>query len=421
MFRFLHTADLHLDAPFKGLSAYEGAPVELMQNSTRRAFENLIDLALAEKVNFVVIAGDLFDGRWTHIQTGLWTAAQFRRLDTAGIPVYMIRGNHDAASLVPNRVSWPGNVHELPVDKPGSLLIDSLKVAIHGQGFSTREVRDDVAATYPAAVPDHFNIGLLHTSLAGDARHDTYAPTSEQVLCDSGYDYWALGHIHQQQVLRETPCIAYSGCIQGRHILEQGPKGCLLVEVDGHRVTTSFHPVDVVRWAQLSIDISDCEHLDDVYDNVQESLNAAIRQAHGRYLAVRIEITGITVCHQQLMTSAGTEEAINEIRNRGNLLGEMWIEQVKVNTLPPVDVAALREAGDLLGELLRDFESLKEADDVVAYASLTEALAPLAGKVGTELREAEIDLEHPEQLQRWLAQAEGLLLMHFTRDEQASG
>ncbi len=159
MFRFIHAADLHLDAPFKGLSGYEGAPVERMQNSTRLAFENLVQLALDEQVDFLVIAGDLFDGRWTNIQTGLWTANQFRRLETRNIPVFLIRGNHDALSEVPRRISWPENVREFSVERPETMQLEQIAVALHGQGFTAREVREDVAARYPATVPGMFNIG----------------------------------------------------------------------------------------------------------------------------------------------------------------------------------------------------------------------------------------------------------------------
>lgn len=419
MFRFIHAADLHLDAPFKGLSGYEGAPVERMQNSTRQAFENLVQLALDEQVDFVVIAGDLFDGRWTNIQTGLWTANQFRRLESRNIPVFLIRGNHDALSEVPRRISWPANVREFSVEHPETMQLEQLAVALHGQGFTSREVREDVAAKYPEPVAGMFNIGLLHTSLSGDSRHDTYAPTSEKVLVDKGYDYWALGHIHLRGEIRETPRIAYSGCTQGRHIHEQGAKGCLLIEVDGPRLTSTFKPLDLLRWQRLAVELGECEHLDEVYDTVSDRLREARDDAEGRFLAVRIELEGMTPCHHEFMRTGGAELVLNELRNRSNQLGDVWIEQVKFDTLPPVDVEKLKQADDLLGELLRDFEQLQGTESESELASLAEALAPLMSKTGAELREAELDLQDPDNIQRWLTQAEALLLTQLAQDEQS--
>ena len=172
--KFLHAADLHLDAQLKGLEAYEGAPVARIRNATRVAFENVVALAIREKVAFVVLAGDLFDGKWTDQQTGLWTAGQFRRLEREGIKVYLLRGNHDAAAEVRQSTNWPANVSEFPVDRPGSFVDEQLRVALHGQGFSTRETQEDLAKNYPPPVAGLFNIGVLHTSLMGDPQHDRF-------------------------------------------------------------------------------------------------------------------------------------------------------------------------------------------------------------------------------------------------------
>ena len=71
MLTFLHAADIHLDSPLHNLDLYEGAPVEEFRQATRRAFENLIHLAISEKVAFVLIAGDLYNGDWQDFKTGL--------------------------------------------------------------------------------------------------------------------------------------------------------------------------------------------------------------------------------------------------------------------------------------------------------------------------------------------------------------
>ena len=200
MFKFIHAADTHIDSRLLGLAAYEGAPVDRLRGASREAFANLVTLAIKEKVAFVIIAGDLFDGQWEDMRTGLWTAGQFRRLARENISVYLIRGNHDAASKVRARIDWPKNeqgaqiVHEFSVRKAETFQLADLGVALHGRGFAHQEAPDDLAKDYPDPVDGAFNIGVLHTSLSGDANHDTYAPTSEQVLVNKGYDYWALTH-----------------------------------------------------------------------------------------------------------------------------------------------------------------------------------------------------------------------------------
>jgi DNA repair exonuclease SbcCD nuclease subunit len=201
--KFLHTADCHLDALLRGLEQYEGCPADRIRHSTRDAFANIVALAIDEAVDFVVIAGDLFDGDWTNQQTALWAATQFRRLQKEGIEVFLIRGNHDAMAESRQSITWPENVHEFPVSAAETVRIDRLGVALHGRGFAGRETTADLASEYPPAVPGLFNIGILHTSLAGDPRHDTYAPTSERVLVGKDYDYWALGHVHTYRQVRE--------------------------------------------------------------------------------------------------------------------------------------------------------------------------------------------------------------------------
>src|SRR5690242_9452537 len=94
--KFVHAADLHLDSPLRGLSRYEGAPVEAVRGATRRAFQNLIDLCLEEGAAFLLLAGDIYDGDWKDYGTGLFFLHQLARLRAADVEVVLIRGNHDA-------------------------------------------------------------------------------------------------------------------------------------------------------------------------------------------------------------------------------------------------------------------------------------------------------------------------------------
>ena len=98
MFKFIHAADIHLDSPLRGLSRYESAPVESIRNACRRAFENLVEFAIVEKVAFVLLAGDLYDGDWKDYSTGIFLSKQMGRLGQHNIPVFAVAGNHDAAN-----------------------------------------------------------------------------------------------------------------------------------------------------------------------------------------------------------------------------------------------------------------------------------------------------------------------------------
>ncbi|TFH42733.1 MAG: DNA repair exonuclease, partial [Lysobacterales bacterium] len=199
-FRFLHAADIHLDSPLKGLAGHEGRAAERIRTATREAFDQLVGFAIEEQVAFLVVAGDLYDGDWRDYKTGLFFAAQMGRLNKAGIPVYLLYGNHDAESQITRRLVLPENVNVFGSRKPVTFKLDELNVALHGQSFRERDVSDNLALTYPEPIGGAFNIGVLHTGLGGMGGHANYAPCSLGDLVSKGYDYWALGHVHHGEV-----------------------------------------------------------------------------------------------------------------------------------------------------------------------------------------------------------------------------
>ncbi len=392
MFKFIHAADIHLDSPLRGLPTYEGAPVEEIREATRRALQNLVHVALDEEIDFLLIAGDVYDGDWKDHNTGLYFAKQMARLKVADIPVFLIAGNHDAQSVMTKRLQLPDNVHVFPTKKADTVHLESLGVAIHGQGFATKAVTKDLTTAYPAALPEAYNIGLLHTSLTGYEGHDTYAPCTIAGLAHLDYDYWALGHIHQQECLREhAPAIWYSGNIQGRHIRETGPKGCLVVEVDDreeHQVR--FEALDVVRWVELTIPVDDCPDLAACVDEFSARLTAMLEEADDRMLAVRVVYTGATEAHERLL--ADTVQLHNEIRNAANIHGsdQVYIEKVKVRTCPQQTRSSRNEESGPLGMLEEVVEDLSQ--DGEAEARLAALLDPLRMKLPAEISGPDVDL-----------------------------
>ena len=283
-FRFLHAADIHLDSPLKGLAGQEGNAVERVRTATREAFDQLVGLAIDERVDFLIIAGDLYDGNWRDYKTGLFFVGGIGRLNKASITVYLLHGNHDAESQITKRLELPDNVHVFGTRKPETFDIGDLDVALHGQSFRQSDVTDNLVLDYPTPVSGAFNIGVLHTGLGGMGGHTNYAPCSLDDLVNKGYDYWALGHVHQAAVLHEKPHVVFSGNLQGRHIRETGAKGTSLVTVEENEIVDlSSVPCDVVRWVVLPVSLNAAASVGDVTERVRDALEFAVaNEADGR-------------------------------------------------------------------------------------------------------------------------------------------
>ena len=419
--KFLHAADIHLDSPLKGLEQYEGAPVEEIRGATRRALSRMVDLALEEEVDFVLIAGDLYDGDWKDHNTGLYFVSQIARLREAEIPVVMIRGNHDAENKMTRSLPLPPNVSTLSSSLAETKLLEQSGAAIHGRSFSKAKETANLAVDYPAAHRGLFNIGLLHTSLTGAEHHEPYAPCSVGDLEAKEYQYWALGHVHTRaEAASDTP-IVFPGNIQGRHARELGAKGCILVEVDDRgAVHRDFRPLDVLRWAHAEIDCTAAQRGDDVLDACERRLAALLDEYDGLPLAVRVSLRGATPAHQQLL--AGQEDWANQIRaaaiNAGG--GRIWIEKVRFRTRPSGALDKLLAGDGPLGELVTYIRNLQ--NDPQELASLADELAPLIRKLPAELKQdpEPLQLDQPEYLAELLAEVEPLLVSRLQSQEARS-
>ncbi|MDA8251726.1 MAG: DNA repair exonuclease [Rhodospirillales bacterium] len=366
-FVFLHAADLHIDSPLRGLEA--GASADRIRTATRVAFTNLVDLALRERVAFVVIAGDVFDGDWPDWRTGQFFVQETLRLTRAGIRVVLIRGNHDAQSVVSQRLSLPEGARMLATDRPETLRFAEHNVCVHGQSFATREVTENLVRNYPAPVPGNLNIGVLHTSASGRPGHATYAPCTVEQLITHGYDYWALGHVHAREVLSRSPWIVFPGNTQGRHVGEVGPKGATLVTVrDGRIEEAVHHELDVVRWAVLDIDVTGADDEEQVFAATRARLADELGNNAGRLLAVRLVLTGACDAHSALSRDLGaTRDKLRGEAAASATADELWLETVKVRTRPALDLAAMRARTDAVGLLVQGIEAV-DATDLAASA-----------------------------------------------------
>jgi len=412
MFKFIHAADIHLDSPLRGLQRYEGAPVDEIRQASRRALENLVQLAIDQSVAFVLIAGDLYDGDWKDHRTGLYFVSQMVRLREAGIAAIAIAGNHDAANKMTRTLPIPENVHILDHKQPETLRLEQWGVAIHGQSFATGAVLDDLSAAYPPAVAGMLNIGLLHTCATGREGHQPYAPCTITGLISKRYDYWALGHAHGQEVLNREPEIIFSGNIQGRHIHEHGPKGCMLVHVDAQqRLRPELQTLDVFRWQTCWVDASGAATKEEVLDRFRLQLTRLMAKSDGLSLAVRVETSGPSNAHQEI--SGQPEQWVADIRSTALDLsgGRVWVEKVRTATALPVNLNEALLSDGPVGELARLIEELR-GDPEAVLRLLANDLGELRKKLPLELTEGSeaIDLAKPDRTGELLDQVRQMLV-----------
>ena len=391
--KFIHTADIHLDSPLCGLASYQNAPVDALRTATRDAFSNLINEAIDEQVDFIVIAGDLYDGTWKDYNTGHFFVREMGRLNKADIPVYLLYGNHDAENEMTRRLLFPPNVHVFDARKPVTHRLEALRVALHGRSFKNAATFENLAVDYPDPIAGWLNIGVLHTALEGSAAHARYAPCSLSELTAKGYDYWALGHVHEHAVLQQNPWVVFPGNLQGRHIREPGPRGAVLVTANETGiVSVNRLIVDVMRWEHVEVDASPADDLVAVVGLTGRALESLLAgAADTKPMSVRVTVVGRTPAHGELfgMDAQLREEILAQAAALG---GErLWIEKVKVATTPATDASQITARGDAIADLQALLAQVPA--DETFMLSLAEALQQLTGRAPLALTDAVIDFK----------------------------
>ncbi|RAU92098.1 DNA repair exonuclease [Paenibacillus sp. YN15] len=397
-FRFIHAADLHLDSPFAGLSGVPEPVSRLLRGSTFAALDNLTELAIREKADFVLIAGDVYDSADRSLKAQLRFHRAMKRLAENGISAFVVHGNHDPLDGREARLDWPGSVH---VFKAGEA--EHVPVVLAGRGhvadiqgisYPTAAVRENYALRFGRGTGGVYQIGLLHANVDGSPEHEDYAPCSLRELGAVGLDYWALGHVHTRRVLSEGPWVVYPGNLQGRSIRETGAKGCYVVEVDETgRSSLRFQALDAVRWLNRQVSIADCSTEQELKEALERAVEDARAAAEGRPSVLRIVLAGRGKLHGRLQGGFARDLA-EELRRweqerwgleeaaGGFGFGEapplVWLEKLVVRTGVAADREALLQAEGFLGELLRlaaELEGEPQALQVFAKECMEPLLA----------------------------------------------
>ncbi len=374
-FRFVHTADLHLDSPLKSLALRNPDLADLVRGATREALTRIVDLCLAERVDALLIAGDLYDGGQTAMSTALFLVSELRRLTDAGIRVFLIRGNHDALSKMTRELTLPDGVHLLAGRSRSVVagrLADGREVVVHGVSFADPEAPQSLLPSYAPPKPDAINIGLLHTSLAGSPGHDSYAPCAVSDLVAHGFDYWALGHIHKRTVWSEKPYIVMPGMPQGRDINEAGERGVTLVTIDEKAGLSIEERVTAgAIFERLTVDVTGATEWRALLNRIDTAMTELREARRSGHLILRVLLTGATPLAWRLR------------RDRDFLLAELeslaasrvasWIESVEIDcheavaadgTDPVAELAAILDR-DVLGTHAAETEALAAIDDLM--------------------------------------------------------
>ncbi len=445
-FRFIHAADLHLDSPFAGLSGVPEAVRQLLRGSTFAALDSLIELAIREKADFVLIAGDVYDSADRSLRAQLRFQYAMKRLAENGISAFVVHGNHDPLDGREAKLGWPSGVHMF---KPGE--VERVPVVVAGRGhvadiqgisYPTAAVRDNYAQRFGGGAGGVYQIGLLHANVDGSPEHADYAPCSLKELAAAGLDYWALGHVHTRRVLSEKPWVVYPGNIQGRSVREQSAKGCYVVEVDGSGAAElRFQALDAVRWLAREVSIADCSTEQELKEALEQAMEEARTEAEGRPAVLRLVLTGRGRLHGKLQGGYARDlaeelrraelerwELLEEETGAGEGMPLVWLEKLSVRTGVAADREALLQSEGFLGELLRLAAEL-ESEPQALQGFAGECLEPLMGhnRASVLLRktglaadgavEAGIETEFASEL---LKQASEWLLDHLLDEEEGA-
>jgi len=382
-FVFVHAADLHLDSPFKGLSRVPETVRRRLKEAAFVSLQRIVDAARRERADFVVLAGDLYDAADRSLRAQLRLKRMLEDLAEDGIGVFAVHGNHDPESGRKAMLDWPENLHVFGSSAVGCVPAyrrdGQLAAYVYGISYAHAAVTENLALRFVKREGAPFHLAILHGNVDGMPGHDPYAPCRLSELTAAGFDYWALGHVHDRRVLHEYPHVVYPGNIQGRSMRETGPKGAYLVRVsETGRVSLEFMDTADVLWAEAAVPIDGAVREQEFLDRLTDAAERARAEASGRPVVLRLRLDGRGPLHEKLLDAAVAEEWLEELKA---CLGSpdsrddwVWPESLVIRTAGETDLKRLAEEDGFLGELAR--QGLQAAaSPEMTRALLDEALA----------------------------------------------
>jgi exonuclease SbcD len=383
--RFIHCADLHLGTPFKGVSELNPDLGDMLHRSTYISFDNIVDLAVKEKVDGVLIAGDVYDSEDKSLQAQLRFRDGLSRLSDAGIRTIIAYGNHDPLSGWSATLKWPEGVASFPGDRVGCISLkdhDETIALVYGVSHAKKDITDNLSLGFAPSDERVPRIGLLHANVGTNTGHLPYAPCSIGDLCQSRIDYWALGHVHQTNILRAaSPAIVYPGCAQSRSPSESGPKGCYVVTLElGTDPVIRFAPTDVVRYVSGSVDISSLASLDEIVASAVEKCEELSSDSDGRSVLVRLSLVGRTALHPELQRQNSISDLLGTIKGQLAVREpSIWLDRLSLDAAGTYDLASLRQGKDFVADIISVFDEMENPAGQ-HRSELSSALQPLFAK-----------------------------------------
>jgi DNA repair exonuclease SbcCD nuclease subunit len=417
-FSFIHAADLHLDSPFKGITTDSKSMGNALRRATFDAFNALIELCIQKQVQFLLVAGDVYDGADRSLRAQLKFRDGLARLAEHNIHAFVVHGNHDPANSQSTAIEWPDTVHIFNGNKVESKTVagqDNVPLALisgisHGKSNETQ----NLTKKFSKEDPGIFHIGLLHCNVGSHTGHDPYAPCELSDLTHPGMDYWALGHVHEKAVLHTDPYVVYSGNTQGRNIREQGERGCWFVTVENRSVADiRFYPLDAARWLRTNVNIDNMQTVDElertIWNNIKEIMDSqrqtvaqdfissqgeregvagvpaervvawpvegatplrgqaraptidSQRQAQAPAIILRVNIAGSGSLYKELQKENTLLDLLDHARE--NFTSEdpfVWVQEIEVNCRPEIDLEKIKQRGDFLGQVVKIAEGIND-------------------------------------------------------------
>lgn len=380
--RFIHTSDLHIGTPFKGLCNSNSQLASKLKDASLRSFQRIIDLCIDRNVDFLLVAGDVFDSEYKSVADQMRFCNELKKLSEHGINAYLICGNHDPLCSWLSTTELPANVFRFGSTEVTSRIFEKdgkAAAEIFGISYQEKVMERNLAAEFPIVDGrSPISIAVLHGTIGDAGPHKNYAPFKIDEILSKGFDYWALGHVHKTNIVRDShPAVAYPGNPQGRDFGETGPKGCFLVEIEpGGNPNIEFLSTQFVQFDALEIDLTGATSINQISEKITQRIQDAKdygpnSELHGRML--RITITGRTTLHS-LLGQAGEQEQIVALFNEGQLSERQfaWIDRIKVRTMPDVSLEELENGNDFVAEILKTFRQYES--DPVAMAELFESI-----------------------------------------------